>query len=363
MSVRVAMIGTGEIALSNHVPGLKLIPEARLVALCDSDPATLHRASQKTGVTATFTDYRQLIERSDIDAVIVATPNIVHYPISMAAIAAGKHILCEKPIAMEYKQAKEMYEAAEKAGIRHMTAFTYRFVPSMRYMRHLVSQGAIGEVYHFRANRFLDWGDRYLGWRQVKKLAGSLALGDMISHRIDFGHSILGPVARLVAHTKQVYNQRADLQGQPHPSEVDDWAAIMGEFGKGETGLWESSTLMTGRGEDKKNQDYCEINGFEGTLIYYLNKPHELQVGKRGGKGLESLAIPQEFLKVPCSPRDPYLGDPLQNFRYDQDFEFIEAILQQRPCRPSFYDGMLTQAVLDAALVSDLEKKWVEVTY
>src|SRR6185503_19036510 len=126
-----------------------------------------------------------IVQRDDVQAVIIATPNFTHAPIAKAAIAAGKHVLCEKPLAMNYPEAREIAEAAERAGIRHMTAFTYRFVPAMRYLAHLTKSGALGRPYHYRSCRLQDWGNRPLGWRQVSKLAGSGELGDMLSHRID----------------------------------------------------------------------------------------------------------------------------------------------------------------------------------
>ena len=131
--IGIGIIGCGGITLQNHLPGLALCPEAQVVALCDNDPAVLQRASQQSGIEATSTDYRELLKRDDINAVIIATPNVVHAPIALAAIAAGKHVLCEKPIAMNTTEAMQMYQAAEQAGVRHMTAFTYRFVPAMRY--------------------------------------------------------------------------------------------------------------------------------------------------------------------------------------------------------------------------------------
>ncbi len=363
MKVRVGLVGTGGIALSNHLPGINLCPEASVVALCDSNEATLEKARLQTGINQTFKDYNDLIEQGEVDAVIIATPNVAHFPIAMAAIAAGKHVMCEKPLAMNLVQAKEMYQAAETAGVRHMTAFTYRFVPSMRYMRHLVTSGNIGQVYHFRANRFLDWGNRNLGWRQIKAMAGSGDLGDMLSHRIDYGVSMLGPISRLVSKLKLILEERVDETGKIFPSDLEDWASILGEFKQGATAVLESSKMMTGRGEDKRSQDYCEVNGVEGSLVYYLNRPYELQVGRPGGGGLEALPVPEEFLKVPGSPRDVKAGDPLQVFRFDQDFEFINAIVNQRPCQPSFYDGMVVQAIMDAAILSDAGQRWVEVAY
>src|SRR5258706_16444212 len=126
--IGVALIGSGGIALANHVPGIALCPEAKLVALCDTSVATLERASKATGVTVTTTDYHEILKRDDVHAVIIATPNYVHAPITLAAVAAGKHVLCEKPLAMNLEEAIRMYRAAEAANVRHMTAFTYRFV-------------------------------------------------------------------------------------------------------------------------------------------------------------------------------------------------------------------------------------------
>jgi predicted dehydrogenase len=354
--IGVAIIGSGGIALANHLPGFALCPDTQVVALCDNNPAVLEKASRDTGITVTYTDYQEALARNDVDAVVVATPNYLHAPITLAAIAAGKHVLCEKPIAMNYNESLAMYRDAEAAGVRHMTAFTYRFVPAMRYMAHLVKSGAVGQPYHFRANRFQDWGQRNLGWRQVEKLAGSGELGDMLSHRLDYGLMMVGPVSRVVASTRRFIDDR-----QGHPSDLEDWVAILAEFQAGATGVFESSKLATGRGEGGHSQDYCEINGSEGTLVYFLERPLELQVGRQGGAGLETVSVPEEFLKVPGSPRDPFSGDPLVTFRYDQDFEFIEAIRQQRSCWPSFREGMQVQAVMDAALESARTQSWVEV--
>lgn len=357
MSIGIAMIGCGGIALANHLPGFALCGErARVVALCDTDPAVLARAAAQSGVTTTCADYRQAIEHPSVDAVVIATPNASHAPIALAAFAAGKHVLCEKPIAMNHPEAVRMLRAAEQANVRHMTAFTYRFVPAMRYIAHLVSTGAIGRPYHFRANRLQDWGERALGWRQVKRLAGTGEIGDMLSHRLDFAHLLMGDVRWLVADTRRFLDDRS---GQP--SDLEDWVAVMAQFASGATGVLESSKLATGRGEGGVSRDYCEVNGAEGTLVYLLERPNEIQLGKRGGTGLRAVPVPGEFLTWPGSPRDPNAGDPLVTFRYDQDVEFVNAILEERPCVPSFADGAKVQAVIDAALESERERRWVEV--
>jgi predicted dehydrogenase len=354
--IGVGIVGSGQIVLANHIPGFALCPDTRVVALCDSNPATLERAKQQTGIQVGYLDWHDLIARGDVNAVLVATPNSLHAPISLAAIAAGKHVMCEKPIAMNLAEALEMYRAAERARVRHMTAFTYRFVPAMRYMNHLVHSGAIGRPYHFRAQRFQDWDARNLGWRQVKKLAGTGELGDMLSHRIDYGHLLIGDVARLVADLRRFIDTRG---GQP--SDLDDWAAILCDYERDVTGVLESTKLATGRGEGHYGQDVAEVNGSEGTIVYTTQKPLELRIGKAGDKDLHTVPVPREWWVIPGSKRDPAAGDPLAAFRYDQDFEFIDAIQNNRPCSPSFLDGAKAQAVMDAAVESAEQKKWVDV--
>ena len=162
-SLGVAIVGCGGITLQNHLPGLALCPDVKVVALCDTNPACLDTARAQTGVTVTSTDYQEIVKRDDVHAVIIATPNIAHPAIAHAAIAAGKHVLCEKPLALNYADAKAMAEAGDKAGVRHMTAFTYRFVPSMRYLKHLIQRGDLGTPYHYRSCRLQDWGTRNLG--------------------------------------------------------------------------------------------------------------------------------------------------------------------------------------------------------
>ena len=354
--IGIGLIGCGGITLQNHLPGLALCPQARVAALCDNDPAVLERARQKTGVQVAETRHGEVLRREDVDAVIIATPNVSHAQITLDAIAAGKHVLCEKPIAMTYAQSLEMFRAAEAAGVRHMTAFTYRFVPAMRYMAHLVKTGAIGRPWHFRAQRFQDWGQRAVGWRQVASLAGTGEMGDMLSHRIDYGHLLIGQISRVVAQTRRFIDVR---QGQA--SDLEDWVSVIADFTNGATGVLESTKLATGRGEGGRSRDYCEVNGSEGSLVFHLDTPLALQVGKAGGAGLETVPVPEAFLKWPGSPRDPRAGDPVATFRYDQDVEFIDAIVNQRPCAPSFYEGCRVQAVMDAALVSAKDQRWVEV--
>ncbi|HEY8748299.1 MAG TPA: Gfo/Idh/MocA family oxidoreductase [Tepidisphaeraceae bacterium] len=354
--IGIAIIGSGGIALANHLPGFALCPDTKVVALCDTNAKVLEEASRKTGIAATYADYQEALKRDDVHAVVIATPNVFHAPIAHAAFAASKHVLCEKPIAMNLDEAMGMVRAAEKADVRHMTAFTYRFVPAMRYMQHLIQRGDIGKPYHFRAQRFQDWNDRNLGWRQVKKLAGTGELGDMLSHRIDYGHVLIGPIRRLVANMKRLVDDR-----QGAPSDLEDWVAIIADYESDTSGVLESTKLATGRGEGHHGQDAVEVNGSEGSIVYSTQKPLELQIGKTNDPDLHTIPVPREFLVIPGSPRNPSDGSPLVTFRYDQNFEFIDAIRNKRACKPSLLDGAKAQAVMDTAVLSAEKKSWLDV--
>jgi predicted dehydrogenase len=354
--IRVAIIGCGGITFQNHLPGLALCPDVEVAALCDTDQGCLERARQQTHVATTSARFEDIVGRDDIDAVIIATPNVTHRAIALAAIGAGKHVLCEKPLAMNARDARAMAEAADRAGVRHMTAFTYRFVPAMRYLAHLVQRGDLGQPYHFRSCRLQDWGSRNLGWRQIKALAGTGELGDMLSHRIDFAHLLIGPMQRLTANLKRV----VDIRGGA-PSDLEDWVALLAEFQNGATGVLESSKLASGRNESWRSLDSVEVNGSERSFLFITGQWDRLQTGKAGGPGLETLHIPEAFWKVPGSPRDPKAGDPLVTFRYDQAWEFISAIREQRPCNPSFHEGAAAQAVMDAAVRSAETRAWIDL--
>jgi len=354
----VAIIGTGGISLQNHLPGLALSPDAKVVALCDADPAVLDRAARHVPGAATTARWEEAVARDDVAAVVIATPNFLHAPIALASIRAGKHIFCEKPLAMSLAEALDMLRAAREENVRHMTAFTYRFVPAMRYLHHLVRRGDVGQPWHFRAQRFQDWGDRDLGWRQEKRLAGTGEIGDMLSHRIDFGHHLVGRMTRIAARHRRFLDDR-----RGHASDLDDWVSLLADFDGGATGVLESTKLATGWGEGPRSRDYCEVNGPDGTLVYQVSQPLEVLVGRKGHSGLEPVAVPDEFLKPPGSPRDPKAGDPLITFRYDQSFEFIAAIREGRDCRPNFADGAQVQAVTDAILLADRDGRWISIPH
>jgi predicted dehydrogenase len=201
-----------------------------------------------------------------------------------------------------------------------------------------------------------DWGTRNVGWRQVKKLAATGEIGDMLSHRIDFAHLLVAPMKRLVAN---LGNRTPMRDGKPN--DTDDWVAILVEFEGGASGVLESSKLASGTNESWRSPDRVELNGSAASFSFTTGTWNELQYGKTGGPGLKPLPVPREFWTWPGSPRDPSAGDPLVTFRYDQAWEFIDAIRGNRPCVPSFHDGLRMQAVIDAALRSAETRQWIDV--
>src|SRR5205823_3785565 len=146
---------------------------------------------------------------------------------------AGKHVLCEKQLGMNYAETVQMYEAAEHAGVRHMTAFTYRFVPAMRYLKHLLGQGTVGLPRHLRIARLMDLPETDLGWRQQRTLAGSGEVGDMGAHRIDFCHDLIGPIARVIGLTRTFVPLRTGRSGTFVAADVEDFAVFIAEFAGG----------------------------------------------------------------------------------------------------------------------------------
>jgi predicted dehydrogenase len=358
--VRVGIIGAGAVSDYHHVPGLRLDPRAQLVAACDADPALLERRKAEWGIDKVTTDAGALCADPEVDAVIIATPNFTHRPIALAAAQHGKHLMCEKPLGLNASEVREMTEAARAADVVHMTAFTYRFAPAMRYMRHLVKSGALGTPRHFRSQRFLDWPETSWGWRQYKDKAGAGDLFDMTIHRIDFAIDLMGPIRRVCGAVAQYAPRDRTADGQPcPPSEVDDWSALIGEFESGAFGVWEGTTLAKGYHRDGFGHEWAEINASEGSAVYRLHEPNTILLGKTGSD-LAPVPVPAEFLKPAGSPRDPAQGVPATVFRYDLVWEFISAIAEGRPAVPSFVDGLNAQIVADAVLESFARRCWID---
>ena len=218
---------------------------------------------------------------------------------------------------MDYAETVEIYRAAKESGLRHMTAFTYRFVPGMSYLRHLVRRGKLGQIRHARFQRLQDWGEFSIGWRQYRDRAGSGELGDMGIHRIDFAEDLLGPITAVCAATRQVLARDRTAAGEPcAPQDLEDWVAWIAEFRSGATGVFEMGKLTKGRGPGG-DHDIAELNGSTASAVYQLEPAHQILFARRG-EPYRSRTVPPEFLKLPGSPRTLQAGDPLWSFRWDQ---------------------------------------------
>ena len=359
--IRVGLIGVGGVCAGVHYPGLRLIPGVDIAGICDADEELLAQRGEEWNVRPRYDSVERFLRDIKPDAVVVATPNCAHKSIVLASLEAGCHVLCEKPLGMDTGETEEMLQAAERLNRRHMTAFTYRFVPGMRYLASLVRDGSLGEIRHVRIQRLQDWPDHSLGWRQYRAMAGSGQLADMGVHRIDLAHDLLGPITSVSSSMRNLLPRDRTRDGQPcRPQDVDDWVAWLAEFESGATGVFESGRLSKGRGPAGEH-DLCELNGSDASAVYQLHTPHQILFAARG-EPYELRDVPEAFLKLEGSPRDPTEGDPQMTFRYDQAWEFISAIRENRACRPSFHCGVRAQAVCDAIIESAELRRWVDVT-
>jgi predicted dehydrogenase len=359
--VRIAIIGAGAVSDYHHVPGIRLDPRATLTAVCDPNEALLEQRQVQWGPIKATTDYKAIAADPDVDAVIIATPNDTHRPIALPCIAAGKHVMCEKPLGLNFAESREMYEAARDRNVRHMTAFTYRFAPSMRYLKHLVTSGALGTPRHFRSQRFLDLPETSWGWRQIKSRAGAGDLFDMTIHRIDFAQDLLGPIESVCGAVARFAARDRTADGAPcPPSEVDDWSALIARFKSGAVGVWEGSTLMKGHYNNGFGWEWAEINGSEGSAVYRLTEPNTILVGKHG-QSMQTEPVPAQFMVAQGSPRDPAEGVPSTVFRYDLVWEFVSAIVGRRDAVPGFDAGASAQLVADKVLESYEKQRWMTI--
>ena len=352
--MRIGIIGAGGAARGIHLPGFRLFPGAEIAVVCDLDPA----AARGAGAAEVSTDYRQVLGRPDIDAVVVATPNYLHREMALAALAAGKDVLCEKPLALNREVAEEMLRAAERAGRVHMTAFTYRYTPAIQYARHLIERGALGELRTVRAAYLMALSGHVLGWRSEKRLAGSGVLADIGSHLVHLVQFLAGDIRALTASERRFREDPA--------SDVEDWMAFLAEFANGACGTFEISRVAPGRGANITEDIFIELYGTKGGIAFSLQDPWGLMaaLGEDGldpARPLRHYDVPEQFLKLPGSPRDVMAHDRRWGYRYDQAFQFAESVKLGQVRAPSFADGVRCQAVLDAVLESARERRWVEV--
>lgn len=348
MPVKIGIIGAGGVTRAIHLPALRLCPDVEIAAVADANPE-----ARIEGVPFTA-DYKELLQRGDVDGVIVATPNYLHHPIALEAIAAGKNVLCEKPLGLNHAQTVEMLRAAEAARVVHMTAFTYRYTPAVQYMQSLVAEGAMGEIRSVRAAYLMALSGHLSGWRSERRLAGSGALADIGSHLIHITQFLLGRIGHVSA------------VGRSFVSDVDDWIGFLAQFESGAMATFEISRVAPGRGAGITENMFVEVYGARGGVAFSLQDPWSVALcaGECAQNPAENLArapVPEKFLRVSGSPRDLKAHDARWGYRYDQDFQFAESIQLGRTREPSFRAGVECQAVLDAVLASCESGQWTTV--
>jgi predicted dehydrogenase len=341
--LRGAVIGAGGVARLRHIPAFEEAARlglAELVAICDPVEAALHAAGDECGVADLSLDYRDVLARDDIDVVTIATPNSWHEPIAIAALEAGKHVMCEKPLALSLAEARRMTAAARASGRVTAVNHRYRWIPAARYLNELVASGEAGEIRQIFLNYFnasVADPSTPLQWRQTRAEGGGL-LGDLGSHLIDLSLWLLGPIARVRCDRWTFTPERPTAGGGVAAVDVDDAATCQLEFASGAVGVMHVSGIAWGR----TNHQRIELYGTKGSIVYEIDAPAD-----RGGDRLhvcfgaaqhrtagtaEALTLPRHA----ATPLDPIL-------------DFFRAVRDGRPAAVTFEDAVRVQAVLEAA--------------
>ncbi len=345
-------------------------------AICGRNEAAVREAASQFGWQSWETDWRELVKRDDIDLIDINAPSDAHKEIAIEAAAHGKHLLCEKPLALTLSDAREMLQAAEEAGVKHMISFNYRFVPAVQLAKKLIDEGRLGRIYHFRAWFLQDWltdPEFPLVWRLQKDIAGSGAHGDLGAHLIDLAHYLLGDMTEVVGMNETFVKERpipsamtglsASKSGDGAKGNVtvDDACLFMTKFADGALGSFEATRYATGH----RCTNAFEINGSKGSVKFDFERMNELQV-----YFTDDADDVQGFRRVLATdPAHAYMEawwPPGHTIGYEHTFihevyELMEALREDRMPVPNFHDGVKCQAVLEAVERSIAERRWVQI--
>ncbi len=352
--------------------------DPELTVLCGRDRDAVAAAGRRMGWSSVETDWRAVVGRDDVDVVDVCTPGSSHAEIAVAALEAGKHVLCEKPLANSVGQARAMVAAAERAaaaGTRSMVAFNYRRVPALALARRLIGDGRLGQIRHVRAVYLQDWivdPDFPLVWRLVAEQAGSGALGDIGSHIVDLAQHLLSDrIASVCALTETFVKERplprtaSGLAGvgggeQRGRVTVDDAALFLARFAGGAIATFEASRFATGR----RNGMRIEINGSAGSLAFDLERLNELQLYEAAADTTGG------FRRILVTEADhPWMSawwPPGHIIGWEHTFiheirDFVVAVGAADDPQPSFAEGLGVQQVLEAVGASAAQGVWTSV--
>jgi predicted dehydrogenase len=341
----------------------------RLQAMCGRDEAKVADIAARLGYVGYYTDWKEMVRDPDVQIIDVCTPDNEHTAPSIAAAEAGKHVICEKPLAMTVADARAMAEAAKKSGVKNMLCHNYRFFPAVRLARQLVEAGALGTIYHFRATYLQEWGHdpsfpvEDCWYASGTKSGVLLGIG---SHVIDMARYLLGEIVTVSGLMKTWNVNRKTRAGAPVQVSADEGNLALVEFANGTTGTLESSAVATGR----KNTLGWEINGARGSLSYNLEDPNHLHVyTDEAGKQVRGFAD--------VSVTDP--GQPLQTVYlpsgHNAGWEyghvhalhhFVDCVAHDRPVAPhgaTFDDGYRVQAIMQAIADSSRSGRRIALSY
>ena len=321
------------------------------------------------GYESVEADWRDLIARDDIDAIDICTPNNTHHDIAIAAAEAGKTILCEKPLAMNAAEGREMVEAVEKAGVPNMVSYNYRRVPAVTLAKNLIDEGRLGRIFHYRAVFLQDWtistdlpqgGDAL--WRLDAAAAGSGVTGDLLAHCIDTALWLNGSIGSVSAMTETFVKERKhNLTGKVEPVKIDDACAFLARFDNGSLATFESTRYARGH----KALYTFEINGEHASIQWDLHDLHRLNYFDHRDDSLV-----RGWRSIHVTDGDmPYMDRwwvPGLQIGFEHSFihgvaDFFQGIESGEPVHPTFRDALETQSVCDAILKSAQSGAWENV--
>ena len=351
----------------NHFFDLEYQPV--LKAICARNGERAQAFADQWGYESVETDWRKLIERDDIDAVDICTPNNLHHEIAIAAAKAGKMILCEKPLAMDVEQGEEMCKAVEDAGVANTVWYNYRRVPAVTLAKQLIDEGKLGKIFHYRAVFLQDWtiseelpqGGEAL-WRLDAAAAGSGVTGDLLAHCIDTAIWLNGGISDVSAMTETFIKERVhSATGEKQKVEIDDACAFLAKFDNGSLATFESTRYARGH----KALYTFEINGEHASIAWDLHDLHRLSYfdhrDESTVRGWRSIHV--------TDGDQPYMGQwwvPGLQIGYEHTFvhqvaDFLDNLAKGQPTGPTFRDALETQKVCEAVLTSAKSKSWTSV--
>jgi predicted dehydrogenase len=347
--------------------------------ICGRDAAAVETARGQFGWEHAATDWRKVVESPDIDIVDISTTNDTHAEMAIAAARAGKHILCEKPLAVSVAEAEAMLKAVKKAGVVHMVCHNYRRIPAIALAKKMIEAGAVGKVFHYHARYAQDWcisPDFPLIWRFQKNVSGSGANGDIHSHIIDLGRYLVGEIDEVSAQMHTFVKERPIMDGKGKGQglggsggtrkgkvTVDDAAMLIGKLKNGALANLEATRFAYGR----KNHIALEINGSKGSLAFDFEDMNRL-------KYFDATSPPdcqgfRDIMVTEPGGTHPYVGNwwpPGHIIGYEHTFvhtvaDFVNACVAGKSVQPTFEDGWMNQRVMAAVEKSSATKKWVKV--